>query len=210
MEGSLLINCLAVLSLLIVLLLLKRIVGIFPSVVGCLIRWKESVNLEASVKLSRDRDVTALALVIPFCLTACSFRLYDPGFMEGLAEEIRLGITAAVFVTYVLFRLLTARLFRPQKMSKATYGTAHKASCTFFILLTLLLLATGGLMSIIGVAQDVTRCAMLWISAGIYAMFLLRKTQIFASSCSVFTAFLYLCALEIIPTGTLVVSAMIF
>lgn len=210
MEGSLLINCLAVFSLLIVLLLLKRIVGILPSVVGCFIRWKENVNLEASVKLSRDRDITALALIIPFLALSSSYRLYAPGFMNGLTENASLGIISAVFVTYILFRLLVTWLFRPQKMKKATYEAAHKASYTFFILLTLLLLATGGIMSFLDVSTEVTKDAMLWISAGIYAMFLLRKTQIFASSCSVFTAFLYLCALEIIPTGTLFVSAMIF
>lgn len=210
MEGSLLLNCLAVFSLLIVLLLLKRIVGIFPSVVGCLIRWKESVNLEASVKLSRDRDITALALVIPFLILASSCRLYAPGFMDDFSENARFGITSAVFLTYFLFRLLVAWLFRPQKMRKATYDAAQKASYTFFILLTLLLLATGGVMGFFDASAEAMKDAMLWISAGIYAMFLLRKTQIFASSCSVFTAFLYLCALEIIPTGTLIVSAMIF
>ena len=58
--------------------------------------------------------------------------------------------------------------------------------------------------------EEVTvKSAILWLSAGIYGLFLIRKIQIFTSNCSVFTAFLYLCALEIIPTGTLVVSAII-
>ncbi len=51
---------------------------------------------------------------------------------------------------------------------------------------------------------------MLWVSAFIYALYMLRKFQIFASGFSILTCFLYLCALEIIPTGLLVASALIF
>jgi hypothetical protein len=87
--------------------------------------------------------------------------------------------------------------------------TAGNAAHTFFIILTLILLATGGVMAVTGADEHVIKTAMLWISAGIYMLFILRKLEIFISSCSVFTAFLYLCALEIIPTGTLVISAII-
>jgi hypothetical protein len=87
--------------------------------------------------------------------------------------------------------------------------TAGNAAHTFFIILTLILLATGGVMAVTGADEHVIKTAMLWISAGIYLLFILRKLEIFISSCSVFTAFLYLCALEIIPTGTLVISAII-
>ena len=62
-------------SFLIVLLLLRRLVNILPSLLACLTRGKESLNLEASVKLSRDRDVLAMAMIIPFCLTAFYYRL---------------------------------------------------------------------------------------------------------------------------------------
>ena len=86
---------------------------------------------------------------------------------------------------------------------------AGYAAHTFFVILTLMLLAAGGIMSVTGTDETVIKTAMLWISAGIYLLFILRKFEIFVSSCSVFTAFLYLCALEIIPTGTLVISAII-
>jgi hypothetical protein len=68
----------------------------------------------------------------------------------------------------------------------------------------------GAFMGLLDIPDADVRNAMLWVSAFIYALFLIRKTQIFSTSCSIFAAFLYLCALEMIPTGILVVSAIIF
>lgn len=205
-----LFDLLAILSFLVVLLLLKRLVNIFPSLVACLWRGKENINLEASVKLAIDRNIIAMAMIVPFCLTACRFRLYDPSFTEGMSENAYLGICFGVFLLYLLLRQIVLWLFRPKSMPKKTYGTAAKASYTFFAILTLVLLAMGGILSFIDVDVHVVRTAMLWVSAVIYALLLLRKLQIFTLSCSVFAAFLYLCALEMIPTGILIVSALIF
>ena len=80
-----LFNILVIFAFLVVLLLLRRLVGIMPSLLACVIRWKESVNLEASVKLSRDRDDMALAMIVPFCLVAFRFRLYSPENPENRA-----------------------------------------------------------------------------------------------------------------------------
>ena len=95
-------------------------------------------------------------------------------------------------------------------MSKKTYSASHKASYSFFIIYTLVLLAIGAVMGVLDSSDAEIKNAMLWVSVSIYALFLIRKTQIFSTSCSIFMAFLYLCALEILPTGILVVSAMIF
>ena len=87
-----LFKLLVLFSFLIVLLLLRRLVNIMPSLMACMIRGKESLNLEASVKLSLDRDALALAMIIPFCLVAFRYRLYSPGFIEGMADNSVLGI----------------------------------------------------------------------------------------------------------------------
>ena len=205
-----LFKLLVLFSCLIVLLLLRRLVNIMPSLMACMIRGKESLNLEASVKLSLDRDALALAMIIPFCLVAFRYRLYSPGFIEEMADVSLLGIYFGVFVVYLFLRFLMTWLFRPQKLPKKTYVAADKASRSFFIVYTLLLLAMGGIFGLADVQDAVSRDAMLWVSAFMYLLFLLRKTQIFSTSCSVFAGFLYLCALEMIPTGILVVSAIIF
>lgn len=203
-------DILALVSVISVIIYLDRFASIFPSLMACMIRWKESLNLEASIKSGRERDLAALLMFIPFCLVVSAFRLYDPGFMSGMDETSRLAGTAAISVAYMLLRQVLTYVMRPQKMNPKVYRAAHKLFLSFFTILALFLLATAGVMSFADISPAVTRNAMLWVSASAYALFIIRKTQIFMSSCSLFTAFSYLCTLELIPTGTLVVSAIVF
>ena len=205
-----LFNILALISILIVIIFLGRIVNLFPSLMACVIRWKESVNLEASIKHSLDRDMLALAMILPFCLTADRFGLYTPKFMSNLAPGLHLAVTIGVFIAFILIRTLLTKMLRSHKIPAKTYKTAEKAAFTFFIILTFILLAMGGVMTFLDSDESIITSAMLCVSAFIYLLFLIRKTQIFASGCSFFTAFLYLCALEFFPTGALVASAIIF
>ena len=205
-----LFNILTLVSLLSVLLLLRRLVEVVPSLLACLTRGKESINLEASVQLSRYRDILATVMFIPFCLTVWKFNIYTPRFMDGCNENLRFCIIAGTLLAFILVRRLMEWICRPHKRDIKTYRTACKAARTFFCLLTLILLATGWIMSFVNTPADIIQNAMLWISASIYLIFILRKTQILASSASFFTAFLYLCALEIIPTGAFIASAIVF
>ena len=202
-------DILSFISILSAMLVLRSLVSIFPSLVACLVRAKECFNLEASVKLSRSRDILASVMILPFCLIVNRFDVIGTGVSAGLSEDLRIAMTIGVFIVYFIFRIATYRLFRPQRLPKKTYQTAGKAAHTFFAILTLLLLTVAGIMTVAGTDETTIKNAILWISAGIYGLFLIRKFQIFTSNCSVFAAFLYLCALEIIPTGTLVVSAII-
>ena len=205
-----LFDILALASLLIVILLLKRLVNIFPSLMACMIRWKENANLQISLKMRTDRNLLAAAMFLPFCLTAFRFRMYAPGFMDGLADNARLGATIGVFAAYIALRTACSYLFRLRRTPKATFETACDSARTYFIVLSLLLMSIGGCLSFIEVPLAHIRTAMFWISGAIYLVFIIRKTQIFHSSCSIFVSFLYLCALEILPTGVLVASAVIF
>ncbi len=203
-------DILSLISIILVLTALKSLVNVFPSVVACIFRWKECVNMEASIKNYKDRDITALALIPAFCLTAEKFCLYSPQFTENMNEDLRIGVAFGAFFAYFIIRQLTAFIVRPGKIGQKTYKTGNRTSYTFFILLALLTIALGGILSFFNVNPPAIRSAMLWISAAIYTLFLIRKTQIFYSNCSIFTAFLYLCALEILPTGLLIASAVIF
>ena len=205
-----LFDILALISFLVCLLLLKTLVEVFPSLMACLVRWKESVNLDASVQLSRGRDIMAIAMIMPFCLTVGRYTLYSPTWMGQFGTDARLGITIGIIIAYILLRKGLEHVFRSRKINPKTYKTACKSSHTFFIILTLVLMTMGGVMSFVDADPMTIKSAMLWVSAITYTVFLLRKTQIFNSSCSLFGSFLYLCALEILPTGALVASALIF
>lgn len=207
---SLALEILACVSLFIILLILRKIVNVYPSLIACVMRWKESINLEASVKLSRDRNAIALALVIPFCLIVEHFDLFYPSYMDGKGESMRILIVIGTFIIYGSLRLITAFFCRPKKQSDKSYVTGCKSMFTYFILITLLLLCVGGVSEFISVRDSLTKEILLWLTGATYLFAIFREFQIFVSSYSVFAAFLYLCALELIPTGLLVVLAFVF
>ena len=203
-------DALALISLIAVITMLKRLVGIFPSIMTCMVRWKENVSLLHSLKTRTDRNLFAFAMLVPFVLTAYRYRMFFPDFMHGLNGDLRLGITFGVFIAYLIARLACVHMFKMRKTTNSVYYTAVDSAKTYFIVLTLLLMATGGISSLTDAPIEHARTAMFWISGAMYTVFLVRKSQIFHSSCSLFVTFLYLCALEILPTGVLIASAVIF
>lgn len=204
-----LFDILAIISTVSVIILMRRLLNIYPSLLACIIRWKESINLEASVKHSLDRNMFAVAMIIPFCLVVYRFGIYSPAFMEGINETFSLLIIIGIFGAYFALRRAMIRIMRPKKMNPKTYKAAICCAYTFFIILTLTLFFVGGIMALLKTDPIVTRTAIIWLSAIIYGIYIFRKTQIFTSSCSIFRGFLYLCGLEIFPTGVLVASALI-
>lgn len=205
-----LFNILALISVLFVLAMLKRIASILPMMATCLIRKKENITIDTSLKLRTERDLAAASMLLPFCLAASRFRLYDAGFMTGMTDNAVIGITAGVFIGYILLRSALAAAIRPKRIPSAIYHAAISTAHTYFFLLTLLMLVTGGLMSACGAGQHIIKTTMFWLSGTIYTLYLIRKMQIFSSGCNLFVSFLYLCALEILPTGVLITSAVIF
>lgn len=204
-----LFDILAIISTVSVIILMRRLLNIYPSLLACIIRWKESINLEASVKHSLDRNMFAVAMIIPFCLIVYRFGVYTPAFMEGINETFSLLIIIGIFGAYFALRRAMIRIMRPKKMNPKTYKAAICCAYTFFIILTLTLFFVGGIMALLKTDPIVTRTAIIWLSAIIYGIYIFRKTQIFTSSCSIFRGFLYLCGLEIFPTGVLIASALI-
>ena len=205
-----LFDILALISLLIVITLLKRLVDVFPSLMACLIRLKENFNIQLSLKMRTDRDLVSAAMYIPFCLIVYRFRLYSPSFLDGFTDNGRLGLTIGIISAYMLLRVACRYIFRLHSTSETTYKTASDSARTYFAVLTLLLLIVGSIFNYAEVPANTIKTAMIWISGGIYTLFIIRKTQIFHSSCSFFASFLYLCALESLPTGALIASAVIF
>ena len=131
-----LFNILALISLLFVIAILKRFASILPLAAACMFRWKENVNIDTSLRLRTERDLTAAALLIPFCLLSARLRLYSPDFMAGMSDNAILGITAGVFVCYILMRSAMIAAVRPRKMASGIYHAATSTEHTFFILLT--------------------------------------------------------------------------
>ena len=189
---------------------IRAVIEIIPSLMATAIRWKESLNLEASSRLSRDRDLVAIYSIIPFCLITYSYNLYHPSWMESLGNNSRLLIIFGLLGTFFCIRTLLEHLFKPRRASLKSYKGVVRVSYSFFIILTIFLLVLGAWGAVFDIDRESIKNAMLWVSAFTYLLYLIRKVQILNSCCSFFTGFLYLCALEILPTGVLVTSAVIF
>jgi hypothetical protein len=188
----------------------RTVIELTPSLLATAIRWKESLNLEASVKLSRDRNLIALNSTVPFCLTAFAFNLYNPAFLNQFTPDAQLWICIGVFCSFVAIRSALEHILKPRRIQAKGYKAIVSVGYSFFIILTMLLLLIVCISYIFGISGEHAKSAMLWISGLTYLLYLIRKLQIFNSFSSFFAGFLYLCALEILPTGVLVTSAVIF
>ena len=203
-------NILALIATLIAIATLNRLINIFPILVNCMRRWKENVNVGNNLKIRNDRNLLAACMILPFGLMVFRYRLYDPEWFSIMSDEIRLLATIGIFLTYITARTILSLTWGPPKSRNETFRVAQYSSRTFFILLTLGFALIAGCSSLFKIPLIDTQNAMLWVSVAIYLIFLLIKSQILLSTYSFFASFLYLCALEILPTGVLVASAVIF
>ena len=205
-----LVDTLALISVVAMILILRPFVEILPSLLACLIRWKEIVNLENVVKYARYRNWIAFILIIPFCITVYEFKLYRPHFIENLSDDLNLLAIIGVFIGYLVLRLISSNLSMSRKKRTKASDTAQSSSYIFFIILTLLSMIEGAILSFIKVDIETIRSIILWTCGIIYVIALVRKLQILSSNYNLFSAILYLCAFEILPTGALLTSAIIF
>ena len=188
-------------------LLLRLAANLLPSLLACVLWWKECLNLENSVRLSRDRNIFAAYLVLPFCLTVAENRLYCPDFLKNMESFPYFACICGIFGAYCLLRTAAAYIAPGGRIQEKTYKSALRSSYTFFCILVPVMLIASGICSFTDISETVTRSVTLYSALAVYALSIFRKFQIFHNSCSFFTAFLYLCVLEILPTGILVSSA---
>ena len=115
-------------------------------------------------------------------------------------------IILGIFVCYLLLRRFLWFILQPRRWSE-NYPMARKVAYTFFIMAGLTVLPTVGILSLVGCNDLIIKTVIFSEMAFIYLVFLIRKGQILSFVCSPLQVFLYLCALEVLPTGLLIASA---
>ena len=88
--------------------------------------------------------------------------------------------------------------------------TLHHAPYNFFILLTILMLTSVGILTLVHGREEFIRKLLLWETAVVWLLAVIRSGQFLGSFCNVFSTFLYLCALELIPAALMVCAHMFF
>ena len=204
----LLLSILVTVFVVLALLELRNFLHVAPFLWDSVFRARGSVALENNVRVARERSQLTLILIIPAILFIYRYRLYDARFLQGLTDDWRLVAVAGVFLGYLLLRTLMYLFLKPKRRAD-NFRVAHRAGYTFFILLMLPAIAGVTILYFFG-ANDFIIKTFLYILSGIaYLMFLIRKTQILSLSCNPLLTFLYLCGLEILPTGALVATAVL-
>ena len=203
------VNIIMVVFVALALLLLPSFFHLAPYLADAVFRARGSEALEFSVRVTRERNMFAYVLLIPAVLIMFRYNLYTASFMDSLQGGWRLLACAGVLLGYLLLRLVVYLILRPRR-GKDFFRLAHRAIYTFFILFMLAALPSIGIMTLFDANDVIIRNVLYALLAIVYFLFLIRKAQILSLSCGGFTTFLYLCALEIIPTAALIVSAVVF
>lgn len=191
------------------LLNLRNLISVIPALTDCLRRWKANVNLDASLKLAYSRNSVAAAMLLPAALLSSRYELLGLDYTEALSPAVQtLAVTGTllvyVMVRRILFEVCTLRCRRTELAL-----AAHHSSYNYFISAGLIISAALGICLIFRMEEDTVR-TVIFAAAGIfYFIAVLRKLQIFNSFCGPIQTFLYLCALEILPTGALIAAALL-
>ncbi len=209
--GDLLTNRIAVgVSVMFMLLLLKDMIRLAPSLLFSLDRARGSVSLEHNVSLARMRNSVALAFVLPFSLLLDRFEVYSPDFWTAVPPMWSAAATLGIVLSYALLRVVMHVFIRPKRLGQTARTSCRKCAYDFFIAMTVFTLAGVGALTLTGVGDEIIRMVILLIITSFFLFFLLREGQILNSTCSHFSTFLYLCGLEIPPAVAVVASAVLF
>ena len=201
---------LVIASVLILLACINNFISLMPYLAKALVEWKANIRLEASMPRVRSRNTICMCLMLPFCLIAGRYGLVDMDVFSFCPENLKILTVAGTLAAYFLLRETACLVCRPRKGESAAYKSAKSCERNYFILIVFLLLATTGAMTIFK-ADDQTIRQVLLVELGVLYLFtLVMKSQILSSSCNPFSTFLYLCALEIIPTGILIFTVLRF
>ncbi len=189
----------------------RKILNLFPSLVGCLLRWREAMNLENSVTMVRDRNFMFFLLLLPVFLILAVYRVYCPDFLCGLDEPLYYLSVSGIFAAYFLLRDILNYVMKPRSLSKAKiYGMCRLSFRSYFIITELLVSLTFVFFSVFPVDGTLAPAVILGEISLSYIVFLLRKIQILANNFSVLSSILYLCGLEFLPTVLLLISGLTF
>lgn len=206
-DGFLVNRLLVVMALLIGIAGIRELFRLLPSLFFAFSRTRASVSLEYNTSLARARNIAALASILPFSLVADRFGLFRPAFWSAIPPQWSAAATIGVMVAYLLLRTICSAAIRPPRMDSLSEAAVHKGPWSWFLLLTLTMLASVGILSVAGAGDHAVKMVLYAEMALFYLMSLIRSGQIFAGSFSGLPTILYLCGLELLPTAALAACA---
>ncbi len=198
-----------VLAVALVLIYLKDIIRLVPTLLYALDRKRGSESLEYNVSTARIRNTVALVYTLPFCLAADRCHLFRPRFWSQIPPEWSSAAILGVLLAYLLLRSLCYAVLHPKKMSGETFSTLRHSLYNYFIALVSISVPTVGILPQFSVPDEVTRSVFIALTGLAFALAMMRAWQFLKSKRSALPTFLYLCGLEILPAAAVVASAVL-
>lgn len=189
---------------LLMLVTMKTLISLFPLLLDSASRWKGCITIDSSIRLKSDRNILGLIWLLPIVLFADRYSLFTAGILNKVNPQWHVFATAGVIAAWFFLRLLGYFLCAFRVKKPETFRTAHKCIFNYVILLAPILSLVAGIISFTGLSDQGGKTVVLYCCLAFYLLALLRETQILRTFCGQFRTFLYLCALEIIPTGALI------
>lgn len=166
-----------------------------PRLLDCIWRWRGNFILETSIPNQNARNTLAITMLLPFGMMVYRFSLVDFRWL-GAFLLIRLAMYGA--------------LSSSAGKHRSEYHHAHICLHNYFIILVFLMLVSISILTLFTDAPD--RCVRTVLLVEVWMMYLLhfvRKMQILRSAFPALQVFLYLCALEIVPSGLLITATVL-
>lgn len=200
---------LIIIATLLTLVTLRIFLGIAPRLLDSLSRWKACVNIDASVQTKNDRNTLGIIATLPLALVADRYGFLSAGILDRIPDEWSSLVTLGIIILWLILRFICFYFCSLQTTRQETFRTAHKSFFNYWILAALLITLTAGVISFTNIPDTAGRTILLYELVVMYLIALLRKSQILLSYCGPLTTFLYLCALEFIPTGALIAGCIL-
>lgn len=187
---------------------IPRFQRMIPYVAGSMLRWKATMWIDESVPLSRDRNLLFVGCVLPICLIGSKYYLYSPEFLQGLEPWQYTAALTLGLLGILLYKALFTRILHNRMGDDAWIVFFNDFNRFIIVAVTLVFL--GGLLPLAKVPVPTIRTILFTVYALTFAAFFYKNWQILSWKGLRFTAFLYLCGLELGPLVLLVASALIF
>lgn len=198
----------AVVSVTLFLVCLDTYLRILPSIFKCFGNWKANLELEDSLQLSRSRNLIAGISLIPLAMVIYSYDLCHPDFLDKVPEPWKFPTVLGILAGYLTLRAFLNWQLETTNYRNKVFIAANNSFYNFIIVLFLVLFLVAVVVEpFVGVSEALSGVVVA-ISAILYCFYIIRRGEIFASVRGPLPTILYLCGLEILPTGILVMVSL--
>ena len=143
-------------------------------------------------------------------LAAARFSLVDFGFLSAYGPAVGTLAVIGACGLAMLVKMGLNGLLTPRRSGLEYYNTAHSLFLNILTMTATLAVVTIGICSLLKLNDLSVRCILLYELGAAFLLNCIRRLDLSLHFCNLFTAFLYLCALDFFPAALLVSATLFF